>query len=48
LALSELRCVVDAALDFLPPGARQRPDLIRWQQTILFRRPENFPVDFGT
>jgi cytochrome P450 len=48
LALSELRCVVDAALDFLPPGARLRPDLVRYQRTILFRRAENLPVDFGT
>lgn len=48
LALSELRCVVDAALDFLPPGARHRADLVRYQQAILFRRAENLPVDFGT
>ena len=43
LALSELRYVVDAALDFLPPGARYRPDLVRWEQTVLFRRGENLP-----
>ena len=48
LALAELRCVVDAALDFLPRGARQRPDLVRWQRLIFFRRPENLPVDFGS
>ncbi|HZR82917.1 MAG TPA: cytochrome P450 [Candidatus Binatia bacterium] len=47
LALAELRGVVDAALDFLPPGARLRDDLIEWQRMIFFRRPLNLPVDFG-
>jgi cytochrome P450 len=47
LALSELRSVVDAALDFLPPGARHRPDLVEWRRMPFFRRPENLPVDFG-
>ena len=47
LALPELRCVVDAALDVLPPGARHRDDLVQWQRMMFFRRPENLPVDFG-
>jgi cytochrome P450 len=47
LALTELRGMVGAALDFLPPGARHRPDLVRWQRLVFFRRPENLPVDFG-
>ena len=47
LALTELRCVVDAALDVLPPGARHRHDLVQWQRMAFFRRPENLPVDFG-
>lgn len=47
LALAELRGVVDAALDFLPPGARFREDLVEWQRTAVFRRPLNLPVDFG-
>jgi cytochrome P450 len=47
LALAELRGVVDAALDFLPPGARHREDLTEWQRMLFFRRPLNLPVDFG-
>src|SRR5262249_9155584 len=46
LALSELRWVIDAALDFLPPGARLRPDLVEWQRVMFFRRPLNLPVEF--
>ncbi|MEW6272555.1 MAG: cytochrome P450 [Thermodesulfobacteriota bacterium] len=48
LALAELRGVVDAALDFLPPGARLRDDLVEWQRMVFFRRPLNLPVDFGS
>jgi cytochrome P450 len=47
LALAELRGVVDAALDFLPAGARYRDDLTEWQRMLFFRRPLNLPVDFG-
>jgi cytochrome P450 len=47
LALAELRGVVDAALDLLPPGARYREDLTEWQRMGFFRRPLNLPVDFG-
>jgi cytochrome P450 len=48
LAQTELRGMVDAALDFLPPGARTRQDLIEWQRVMFFRRPQNMPVDFGS
>lgn len=48
LALAELRGLVDAALDFLPPGARYRDDLVEWQHMVFFRRPLNLPIDFGT
>jgi cytochrome P450 len=48
LAQTELRGMVEAALDFLPPGARQRPDLTEWQRVMFFRRPLNLPVDFGS
>jgi cytochrome P450 len=47
LAQAELRGVVDAALDFLPPGARHREDLVEWERMVFFRRPLNLPVDFG-
>jgi len=47
LARAEMRCMIDASLDFLPPGARYRPDLVQWQRMMFFRRPQNLPVDFG-
>jgi cytochrome P450 len=48
LARQELRCMLDAALDFLPPGARLLDDRIRWSESIgpLFRRLESLPVAF--
>ncbi len=47
LARQELRCMLDAALDFLPEKARYREDLQEFQQQAMFRRPTNLPVDFG-
>ena len=47
LARAEMRCLIDAALDFLPRAARYRRDLVQWQRIMFFRRPENLPVDFG-
>jgi cytochrome P450 len=47
LALAELRGVVAAALDLLPPAARYREDLVEWERMMFFRRPLNLPVDFG-
>ena len=47
LARGELACMVDAALDFLPPEARVRKDEIRIEGVGLFDRATNFPVDFG-
>ena len=47
LAQTEMRGMLDAALDFLPPGARHRADLVEWQRLMFFRRPLNLPVDFG-
>jgi len=48
LAQAEMRGMVEAALDFLPPGAHPRADLIEWQRVMFFRRPQNLPVDFGS
>jgi cytochrome P450 len=48
LAQTELRGMVEAALEFLPAGAQQRADLIEWQRVMFFRRPQNLPVDFGS
>ena len=47
LSRAEMAFMLDAALDFLPPGATHRLDLVRWKQMGFFRRPENLPVDFG-
>jgi cytochrome P450 len=48
LARAEMRCMIDAALDFLPEKARYREDLVEWTRLGFFRRPNNAPVDFGT
>ena len=47
LARSEMRAMIDSALDFLPTGARHREDLVNYQRTGFFRRALNCPVDFG-
>jgi len=47
LARSEMRAMIDASLDFMPPGARHREDLVEYQRTGFFRRPLSCPVDFG-
>ena len=46
LVRAELRAMMDAALDFLPQGARVRPELIKRPSPAFL--PENLPVDFGT
>ena len=47
LARAEMAFMLEAALDFMPPGARHRAELVNWQQMGFFRRPLNLPVDFG-
>ena len=49
LARQELRCMFDAALDFLPPHSCLRDDEIRWAESLgpMFRRLESMPVAFG-
>lgn len=49
LARQELRCMLDAALDFLPPGSRLLDDEIQWSEAMgpLFRRLDSFPVEFA-
>jgi cytochrome P450 len=48
LAREELACMIDAALDFLPPGARLRHDLTLTEPVGLFDRSTNCPIDFGS
>jgi cytochrome P450 len=47
LARVELRLMIDAALDFLPPGARLREEEIRWSKKGLMSQIKTLPVDFG-
>ena len=48
LARTELRCMMDRALDFLPPGAKLLEDRIERSRMLFFSRIETLPVDFGT
>jgi len=45
LARAELRCMLGAALDFLPPAARFREDLVQWSEQGIFRRPMTLPIE---
>jgi cytochrome P450 len=47
LARQEMGCMVEAMLDFLPPGSRWRKDLMEFQTTGLFRRPVTLPIELG-
>ena len=47
LARAELSNIVDAALDFLPPGAKVLHDQIEAEALGMFDRKVNCPVDFG-
>lgn len=47
LARAELRMMLDAALDFLPPGARVLEDQVRWSTKGLANRMKSLPVAFG-
>lgn len=45
LARQEMGCMLDALLDILPPGSRVREDQLELQDSGMFKRPLNFPVD---
>jgi cytochrome P450 len=47
LAKCELVNILDAALDFLPPGATVLKDRIESENVGLFDRNKNCPIDFG-
>ncbi len=47
LARAEMRCVIDSVLDFLPPGATFRQELMTFSPVGMIKRPSNLPVDFG-
>lgn len=48
LARQELRCIYEAALEFLPEGARVLEDEIEWTRIAIFSRMETLPVAFGS
>ncbi len=45
LALQEMRCMLEAALNFLPQTTHLDPDAIEWERIGLLRRPVSLPVD---
>ncbi len=47
IARTEMRLMIDAALDFLPEGARLLEDRIRWSARGLMSQIKALPVDFG-
>ena len=47
LALQELECMIEGALEFLPEAACLLDDELEWESIGLMRRPTNLPVDFG-
>jgi cytochrome P450 len=47
LARVELRLMLDAALDFLPPHARLLEDQMRWSSRGLASQIKSLPVDFA-
>src|SRR5262249_45498467 len=48
IARMELRLIIDAALDFIPPDARLVEDEIRWGERGVISQMKSLPVDFGT
>jgi len=48
VARSELRLMLDAALEFLPVHAHLQEDQIRWGGFGILDRIKSLPVDFGT
>jgi hypothetical protein len=47
LALAQLRAIVEAALDFLPPDARVLEDQVRWSKAGVQSQIKSLPTDFG-
>ena len=47
IARAELHLMLDAALDFMPTGARLLEDQIRWGSKGIMSQIKSLPVDFG-
>jgi len=48
LARQEMGCMIEAMLDFLPPGSRWRKERMEFQTQGLFRRPVTLPVEIAS
>jgi cytochrome P450 len=48
IARMEMRLMLDAALDFIPLGARLLEDEIRWSEKGLMSQIKSLPVDFAS
>ncbi len=48
IARMELRLMIGAALDFIPPGARLVEDEIRWSEKGVMSQIKSLPVDFAS
>lgn len=47
LAVQELSCMLDAALDFMPASTRLVPEETEWEQVGIMRRPVRFTIELG-
>ena len=47
LARQEMGCMIEAMLDFLPPGSRWLKDQMEFQAAGLFRRPVTLPIEIA-
>jgi len=47
LALQEMACMLESAIDFLPEGAQLLEDDIEWERIGLMERPVGLPVRFS-
>src|SRR5512145_1585543 len=47
LARQEMGCMIEAMLDFLPPGSRWLKDRMEFRTSGLFRRPVTLPIELA-
>ena len=47
LALQEMACMLESAIDFLPEGVQLLEDDIEWERIGLMERPVGLPVRFS-
>ncbi len=47
LARQEMSCMIEAMLEFLPPGSRWLPEQLEFQRMGFMRRPINLPIEIG-